>query len=419
MKLILLASLSWWPIAIGAILIVAAALLRLRAPRGPRCRGHRPRGWRLLSTNAWFRDCGYDLRHLPIGEHGLVRCPECAACTPAAAIARPARPRLPLARLSIAVITLSAVAHVAYWVRCGDWTRQLSDTTLIRMRQLLGGSSPAVVRFELLNRINASPPTLSASDLREAVPLVIDELRDDDISGNAEDAVTALEGPLWAYGNRALYETLGSTDWQQRQIVANLLVRRGDPPSLDLIRVLVEALRDDTLPAGVGLRYSYNRVYNAEAAVGYLTANAAEAEPLLADAINSPDWQQRFLAAVILGAGHRHELADRAVPILIEHLDRNAIAEDAKGAVVGLVGFDTAAIPLLDVAAAGSDPQRAALARVVRRRIAANTARHTVGPPSPDSPLVTAKAKEPDAVITALGDATLLVPDNLHMPSRR
>ncbi|MGH7132775.1 MAG: hypothetical protein ACREJO_12605 [Phycisphaerales bacterium] len=419
MKLILLASLSWWPIAIGAILIVAAALLRLRAPRGPRCRGHRPRGWRLLSTNAWFRDCGYDLTRLPVGEHDLVRCPECAACTPAAAIARRPRRRWPLARLSIAIIILSAVAHIVFWVRCGDWTRQLSDTALIRTRQWLGSSTPSALRFELLNRINACPPTLSASALQEVVPLVIDELRDDDISANAEAAVTALEGPLWGYSNRALYETLGSTDWQQRQIVANILVRRGDPPSPDLLRVLVEALRDDTLPSGVGLRYSYTRIYNAQAAVGYLTANAAEAEPLLVDAMNSPDWQQRFLAAVILGAGHRYELAERAAPILIEHLDRNAIDEDAKGAVVGLVGFDVAAIPHLDAAAAGSDPQRAALARVVRRRIAANTARHTVGPPAPDSPLAKAEAKEPHAAITALGDATLLAPGNLHMPSRR
>ena len=413
MKLILLASLSWWPIAIGAILLLAAALLRLRAPRGPLCRGHRPRGWRLLSTNAWFRDCGYDLTRLPVGEIGVVRCPECAACTPAAAIALPKRRRPPLARLSIAVIVLSAIAHTAYWVRSGDWTRHLSDSALIRARQWLGDRTPSMVRFELLNRINASPPTLSAADLQDAVPLVIDELRDDDITGNAEDAVTALEGPLWAYSNRALYETLASTDWQQRQIVANIIVRRSDPPSPDLLRVLVEALRDDTLPSGCGLRYSYNRVYNAEAAVGYLTVNAADAEPLLAEALDSPDWQQRFLAAVILGAGRRFDLADRAVPILIEHLDRNAIAEDAKGAVVGLVGFAAAALPDLDAAATDPDPQRSALARVVRRRILANEMQRSRASPLPRDPTESA------AAISSTGDATLMSTGNVLMPSHR
>ena len=252
MKLILLASLSWWPIAIARCLIVAAALLAPCAPRGPHAAATSRAGWRLLSTNAWFRDCGYDLRHLPVGENGLVRCPECAACSAAAAIARPHAAVCPW-RGSASPSSFSRRSLVAYSVRSGNCDRQLSDTTLIpqhRRRSAADALGAAIRVAESHQRQPADP--FAAADLQETVSLVIDELHNDDISGNAEEAVTALEGPLWAYSNRALYEALGSTDWQQRQIVANLLVRRGDAPSPDLLRVLVEALRDDTLPSGVG-----------------------------------------------------------------------------------------------------------------------------------------------------------------------
>lgn len=197
----------------------------------------------------------------------------------------------------------------------------------------------------------ADQPPVTETRIRE----LVEDLRDDDVRFNAGSAVYALQ----RIGTPAvphLIPALQSGDYQFRQFAAHVL-RRIDPANTDeqLLRVSVEALQDDEYPYG---KTQTTFVKNAYSATMYLINHAATAEPLLDVALGSPDHQQRFLAAYILGMGGRAATIERAAPILIAHLRDNSIRGDAILATAALYRFGLAVMPTLQDALADADPQQ-------------------------------------------------------------
>lgn len=171
------------------------------------------------------------------------------------------------------------------------------------------------------------PPTLEQR--RRFGPLVL-ALRDDDIPGNALEAIGELRDQTEAAG--LLYETLHSPDLQQRHLAAWLLRDMPAENSPELAMVSVDALRPE-----VG-RSLYGTILESlsQDATRYLYHRPEHARQPLRIALHSADKQQRFLAAFLLGAAGATEDAATIVRELAPHLCDNDITGDALLATHGL-----------------------------------------------------------------------------------
>ncbi|MFI4855144.1 MAG: hypothetical protein ACIAQF_09255 [Phycisphaerales bacterium JB065] len=218
-------------------------------------------------------------------------------------------------------------------------------------------------------------PIAAAEDGR-TIEELIEDLRDDDVRWNAHDAIDAI----WSMENPPIAEleqALHSDDWQQRQIAA-LLRWRYIPPhswlrqskqvtedrrqeaeqiSKRLIEVTVEGLRSDNLPYDKE-QGRYLDVFNASRGFLSLIYHADLAQEELEGALESDDYQQKFLSAVILGTGGVTASAEKAAPILIPHLRDNDIPEDARLAIYALHSLGESVIPLLEAALPTADKQQ-------------------------------------------------------------
>jgi hypothetical protein len=368
--LLILCRWSWWLLGpVGGLMLMVGILRALR--RGKTlCPGPRRPAWRLLSPLSWVltRPCGYDLSGLG---PGVVRCPECGGAI-ALSRCRSHAHRLRLIPLGALLLMLSAGAAYQLNPRPPRWGRLLPTTGLILIQRALGPETPRAVRHEL--ELRAHPRSLPRWQLDLLIPARVRELRDDGVRGNGVEALWWLKAAAPAC-IPALERALRSDDYQQRQLAAYLLRDLLSRPTDDLLRVTVEGLRDDTLthePARPGSGDPYGRwslVANARTGVRYLTDHAAAAQPWLAECMASTDRQQRLLAAAAAAFGGLSDLAPVAVPVLVEHLAHNGIAEDAKLAAPAILAFGAAALPFLEEARLASDAQQAVLARQIIRQI--------------------------------------------------
>jgi hypothetical protein len=176
---------------------------------------------------------------------------------------------------------------------------------------------------------------------------LVDNLGSDAVRYNCDQALRSLEecGPEVI---PALERALGSADRQRRFAACALLANREDyKPSPQVLAVCVEALKDDEFPFD-GESYTY--IFNAARSTRFLVKHAAAAEPLLVQAMESTDLQQRFLAGVILGWSGRSGAAERVSAILIPHLRDNCIPCDSLLAGGALYRLGAPALPLVQAA---------------------------------------------------------------------
>jgi len=196
------------------------------------------------------------------------------------------------------------------------------------------------------------------ADASTAQALVAD-LASDDIPWNAQHAVETL---IWTNAPpiQLLEAALDSGDYQQRQFAAYILMQHTESsPSERLIEVVIEGLRDDHIPWDRRTAPSrYNYVFNAAGGMRFLTRHAISAKKQLVAALDSNDFQQRFVCAYALGMnGITHRLSDTA-SILLFHLRDNDIVGDACKSCAALYRLGPAVKPFLLAALENADTQQ-------------------------------------------------------------
>lgn len=170
-------------------------------------------------------------------------------------------------------------------------------------------------------------PSLAMPDVEHC----IEDLRDDNIRGNATTALRRLR-QLDRSMIPVLERALTSPDVQQRHLVAEVLYGLDAPASRLLVEVAVQALGHDVSRVIVATGLASP----AASATRYLADHTAAALAELRFGLGSADPQQRFLCAFLLAQGGHALDADVVCRELIEHLADNHIQGDALMATHGL-----------------------------------------------------------------------------------
>lgn len=358
------------------------------------CPGPRGRSWSRLSPWALFRNsnCGYDLRGLAAAPDGSVTCPECGRRVRGTReMARSARRwRRGRIALTAALVIVAASRHPL--VREGRWVRYAGTTPLVMIERVMGVHSPRGVRDEVGGRVARS--MLSAEQTRLLLPRLIADLAADDHRWNADRAMRLLRDADPA-AVPALEAALESADWQQRQFAAHVLRRvPGYEPSDAMLRVCAEGLRDDALLQGPR---TYTWVNNAQEGAVYLQRVGPRAARFVTPGLSSADVQERLLCAAVAGFAGCHDLADRAVPILLDHLRDNTMTGDAQIAAPALFRFGPDIIPWLEPFEHSEDRQQRALVRLILHHL--RTPRPS-RPPDLEGVRITAGGGDPADLLT-------------------
>jgi hypothetical protein len=379
------------PAALAAFALAASARhLLLRHPKRF-CPGPRRSLWLQPILQLRGRTCGYDLHAAPPGLDGSITCPECGRNSHPRALRR-----IPHVSRSLRVGAVLAALAAAMWIvdRCTtiDAVRVLPTRLLILAESLLDTYTPRDVRSEVRRRFDDGE--IAEAHIPAIIPLFIRDLRSDAIFFNADSAIDRLHrcGPAIT---EPLLATLDSPDWQQRHYAADiardLMI---EPPPDRLLAVSVEGLQDDIRRYGAGRAGPATVwLFNAHHGFRYLVKHPGLGHDHLAQALQSSDAQQRFLAAAILGLTASTPLMQQAAPILIEHLGENDISDDAVLAINALYRFGQPLLPLLVEHAQTSDPQRRASLEYLIWRLRAD-AGEPAGP-RPRLPALTNQALDP------------------------
>lgn len=168
---------------------------------------------------------------------------------------------------------------------------------------------------------DAELPPITAA-LRARFGRCIQDLANDDIRGNAIDAMGTLQD---AAALPLLAEALGSRDVQQRQLAASVMRDLGAPPSAELGRVTVETLDDSISNPLFGTVLHHL----SDDAVRYLYHHPGLAVGELRRALWSPDANIRFRAAFLLACRCDPPFLTTVVREMIDHLCDNQITGDA------------------------------------------------------------------------------------------
>jgi len=229
------------------------------------------------------------------------------------------------------------------------------------------------LRAARTDALEPEPPALveltaprAALTQREIAGL-IEDLRDDEIKGNAGRAVDALRaaGPEVLL---PLQRALRSNDFQQRQLAGYLLVGRDETPLVQaLADVLVEGLGDD-LPAGasaahdpIQLRHGFDLRELFRELLSVRPALFQLGLPRLTPLLDSSNPWLRFDAARIFAAQRSEVAHERTLAVLLEHLEDNDDDSDARIALPAIAGFGADALPVLERHWPGRDDQQRAL----------------------------------------------------------
>ncbi len=391
---------------LGALLTLVGGWYWLRDPVRHRCPGPTvPWRRRLLPWWIVYRPrCGYDLGGHAFREREPITCPECG---------RNVRCRRQLVRSTRAwrpvgcgaAIIATAVLLYRYPPMAATMLVAMAPTeVLLRGENMLGTRAPLEARTELRRR--AADGDLSNGQTNRFVRLLVNDLRNDSIAGNAKESFRMLETTA-ILDVQPLIDALDSEDAQLRAMAARLLRFLSTQDSLDtdtpdaLIRVSVNELRSDRRnrhageareflqmhptksepylldalesddeqqrqeavallqihpPSGPALE-RFLRVNVRNLALGggfrvgdayrFLLTQGRAADALLLEGMQASDPQTRLLCAAVAGISDRRDLASLAVPILASHLADNAIRGDAVIAARSLAGFGDAVVPLL------------------------------------------------------------------------
>lgn len=403
--------------------------------------------------------CAYDLSGHTPDELGVIVCPECGRHVQRRRqMLRTGRSFHP-GRLGLAMI-IGGMLVYQYPPLAATTIVQYSPTDmLLRGEGMLGVGTPLEVREEIRRR--AMGFELDDSQITRFVRLLVNDLRDDMLEGNAKEALVHL-GTYGVFNEAPLVEALTSDDRQQRRLAAEVLrdmPRDGEAPEA-LLRATIEDLRSDdvgwnshrarwylsdhleeakallieamrsddaqqrravmVLLRGTEisgdafqalLRMSFDDLRSgtsgtaAGAAFDYLLRHVDAAEPVLFEGMQGDDARQRLLCATLAGCATRSDLMSLAVPILAHHLANNEITGDAIVAARGLAGFGLEVVPLLEEYRRSSDEQQRQAVEYIVRRL-------TTG----ESP-IRLQLELPLARLTqARRDALVLEPDQLRMP---
>jgi hypothetical protein len=230
--------------------------------------------------------------------------------------------------------------------------------------------SPRAGRIEVLDSepdAARAVPALRESLAQREIAALIEDLRDDEIKGNAGRALGALGGA----GPEVvlpLQRALRSNDYQQRQFAACLLAAREDvPPAQALADVIVEGLGED-LPPGAPRMHGCIDVYTGfdlpdgfRELLSHRAALFALAVPRLMPLLDSLNPWLRFAAARIFAAQRSEVARERTLAVLLEHLEDNEDDKDARIALPAIAGFGADALPILERHWPGRDAQQRAL----------------------------------------------------------
>jgi hypothetical protein len=374
---------------LGLAMLAVGARRRRRARRATRllCPGpHRRWGARLRPQRLVVRSmCGYDLTGLRQRD-GTTTCPECGSQHGT----QTHYPKL-TSRLRASVVGSMLVGlSVAGWVLTAtrddndaQWLKPVPSVALIVGYRVLGAETPQAVRRALATRMDNNE--LTKTELGWYAHCLTINLRSDHKTGNASNACWRLASMPEA--EPALQASLLSADWQERQLAAIVLhdlwrTRRGIVITPHLLRVTVEGLGDDEVPAGGGY---YTNINNAQSGFWFLCEipDPTVAEQVLSAGMMSLDRQRRLLSAAAAGATGQTRLLSRAAPILIEHLHDNDIESDATLAIGALYRFGSPVTPYLKECELHGDDQARRLSRLALEDLDPEF----VGPPSADGAL--------------------------------
>lgn len=447
--------------AIGVLLLILSGWRWIRDPPRRLCPGPRL-SWRARLTPLWFiyrPRCGYDLRGHRPGAHGLIVCPECARrITRPGQMVRTSRAWRPGAAGCLCIVA-AIVNYRSPPLAATTVVQYMPTEMLLRGESTLGGATPLEMREEIRRRAEAFE--LDDDQICRFVRLLVHDLRDDHLRGNAGDAL----GRLRAFGlicPEPLIEALDSHDVQQRSMAASVLRAMPFDAALSavLVRASVQDLRSDNrdwnelesygwlanhveeakpllieamasddaqqrrdamellrrtttdgavfdslLRMSVQDLRSDDREYNAYGGFIFLLKHASAAEPLLRQAMAGDDAQQRLLSAAVAGCAAQRDLMSQAVLILVSHLADNHIEGDAIVAARALAGFGEEVVPLLQPYRASGDPQQRQQVEYIIRRL---TTHESAAKLQRELPLA--------RLTFAARDALSVDPENLDIP---
>jgi hypothetical protein len=334
--------------------------LRPRRPGGHYCPGLRRGPARFLAFHRLLirTGCFYDLAGLPTD--GPITCPECGRqiVSLAEALRNTRRVRILPAGLALLMVAACTGQYLFSW----RWLPHAPDMALVAAEALPARYRIESLRRELDRRFYRNQ--VGQRSRRALMPLLVRDLRDDDVRWNADRAISYLTRSR-ADPVPHLRKALRSNDWQQRQLAAHILRQVDDyAPCDDLLRVTVEGLRDDNLPhtsaANSSRRGVCVWVNNAHEGIEYLVKHPQISRPYLAVALQSDDLQQRYYAAVIAARTRDLSLIDPAAEILIQVL---AHWGARYGPAEALTAYGPAILPKLVPVLESSDARKAWQAR--------------------------------------------------------
>ena len=241
-----------------------------------------------------------------------------------------------------------------------------------------GGSTDPVQVSEL----QALKDTLDPDSLKRLCALALEQLRDDDIRWNANQAIHLLKMLDGAHNpvlRPLLLDCLNSVDLQQRSLVARFLRASEEAAEEKMLLAAAKDLRDDVVPKPHkslafkgypegkgywnGLRLPHD-LHNARQATRMLIDEGPRAWPHVLKRLHASDPQERFLAAVILARTRCTENLDLTVTVLVTHLKDNDWKGDAIIAGRALHELGEAALPHLRRLRSIADPQGRRLVRL-------------------------------------------------------
>jgi hypothetical protein len=256
------------------------------------------------------------------------------------------------------------------------WQRRVPTTGLIVASRVLGPeATPMRVRRELDRRLELGQ--LPEWQQAWVLPALAADLRDDDITRNAERAARHLSH-MGDAGRAELERALRSPDRQARAIAADALrdlhvpVRRVAPyewvrtaivgePSDDLLRVTIELL-DNRCSWRTGVECAGDPY-------AFLTLFPERVLPIVLEEWEYDDHTSNLHSAgvlVLMGLGPSHP---DVMEFLIECLKDNSERRDAEFAARALYAAGPEAEPFLDAHLYAGDPQQRALVRLVLQNL--------------------------------------------------
>jgi hypothetical protein len=353
-----------WVFVLSSILSLFLIPISIkRWPRGERCRCPGPRKrWRFFLGYRWliFRGgCWYNLRALPEEEGGRVRCPECGTAHRISKLLKDGR-RFRLGRFACATLAIAIGCAFSSPLQEGSWAKAIPSYPLVVLSTTSVGEHRTDIRREVSSRVFDGVLTgRSASLLCESL---VKEFRDDDVRWNASEAEEMLQ-KLWPESKEALELETMAGDLQSRIVATRILRRRCRMPSDALLTACVAELQDDS-----GLVDWYMGMWNAKASTVYLSRWWEYSEQYVLAALDSPDAQQRFFAAIIAGYGGASSHAEEVVEILTPHLMNNRISGDSILSSPALYHLGPSAIPYLREQLLDADSQgRGILLHLIER----------------------------------------------------